>query len=167
MVKIMTRNNFKHSIWSFIISIIVLIFICIGLVVLAIGKEWIPFGGYIILLVIGCAYFFLSLMDLQWFKVFEDKIVVKNIFGLIKEINYLNLKKAFVINTTIFSIKMFGITRPYLVLSCYKSLQKSQVNNAYNRKKYKYIIIPFSKSIEVMIKSKYKVATGLDLEIKL
>ena len=92
MVKIMTINNFKHSIWSFIISIIVLIFICIGLIVLAIGNEWIPFGSYIILLVMGYVYFFLSLIDLQWFKVIEDKIVVNNIFGLIKEINYINLK---------------------------------------------------------------------------
>lgn len=166
MVKIMTINNFKHSIWSFIISIIVLIFICIGLIVLAIGNEWIPFGSYIILLVMGYVYFFLSLIDLQWFKVIEDKIVVNNIFGLIKEINYINLKKAFVINETIFSIKMLSITKPYLVLSNYKSLQKSQVNDAYNRKKHKYIIIPFSKSVEVMIKTKYKAATGLDLEIK-
>lgn len=165
-MEIMTINNLKHSIWRFIFSLIMLILICIGLVVLAIGKEWIFFGGYIIFLVIGCAYFFLSLIDLQWFKVIEDKIVVNNIFGLIKEINYINLKKAFVINETIFSIKMLSITKPYLVLSNYKSLQKSQVNDAYNRKKHKYIIIPFSKSVEVMIKTKYKAATGLDLEIK-
>ena len=165
-MEIMTINNLKHSIWRFIFSLIMLILICIGLVGLAIGKEWIFFGGYIIFLVIGCAYFFLSLIDLQWFKVIEDKIVVNNIFGLIKEINYINLKKAFVINETIFSIKMLSITKPYLVLSNYKSLQKSQVNDAYNRKKHKYIIIPFSKSVEVMIKTKYKAATGLDLEIK-
>lgn len=165
-MEIMTINNLKHSIWRFIFSLIMLILICIGLVVLAIGKEWIFFGGYIIFLVIGCAYFFLSLIDLQWFKVIEDKIVVNNIFGLIKEINYINLKKAFVINATIFSIKMLSITKPYLVLSNYKSLQKSQVNDAYNRKKHKYIIIPFSKSVEVMIKTKYKALTGLDLEIK-
>ena len=165
-MEIMTINNLKHSIWRFIFSLIMLILICIGLVVLAIGKEWIFFGGYIIFLVIGCAYFFLSLIDLQWFKVIEDKIVVNNIFGLIKEINYINLKKAFVINATIFSIKMLSITKPYLVLSNYKSLQKSQVNDAYNRKKHKYIIIPFSKSVEVMIKTKYKASTGLDLEIK-
>ena len=54
----------------------------------------------------------------------------------------------------------------YLVLSDYKSLQKSQIGDAYNRRKYKYLIIPFSTNVETMIKAKYKSSTGVDLEIK-
>ena len=61
---------------------------------------------------------------------------------------------------------MLGIHKMYLVLSNYKSLQKSQIVDAYNRRKYKYITIPFSANVEAMIKAKYKSSTGADLEIK-
>ena len=78
----------------------------------------------------------------------------------------MNINKAFKTNATIFSLKMLGAYKKYLVLSNYKSLQKSQIADAYNRRKYKYIIIPFSANVETMIKAKYKLTTSADLEIK-
>jgi hypothetical protein len=61
---------------------------------------------------------------------------------------------------------MLGIRRPYLVLSTVKSLIKANVEDAYNSKKHKYIVIPYSGKIEQLIKDNYKIATGNDLIIK-
>jgi hypothetical protein len=159
-------NNLKHSIWNFILSIIFSIVTCIGLIVLLNEKEWIWAIFFLLLLIAGICLFSVSLINIQWAIFYNDKIVVKNIFGIIKEIEYKDINKAFKANATIFSLKTLGIHRPYIVLSRYKSLQKSQIGDAYNRRKYKYLIIPFSTNVETMIKAKYKLTTGADLEIK-
>ena len=61
---------------------------------------------------------------------------------------------------------MLLIHKKYIVLSNYKSIQKSQIQDAYNRRKHKFLMIPFRKNVEMMIKTKYKASTGNDLEIK-
>ena len=43
---------------------------------------------------------------------------------------------------------------------------KANVEDAYNSKKHKYIIIPYCSKIEQLIKDNYKIATGNDLIIK-
>jgi hypothetical protein len=106
------------------------------------------------------------LSNIEWFKIDSNKIIVRNIFSVIKEVDYQNIKKGFIINATIFSIKMLGITRPYLVISSIKSLIKANVEDAYNSKKHKYIVIPYSGKLEQLIKDNYKIATGNDLIIK-
>lgn len=107
-----------------------------------------------------------SIINIQWTNINNDKIVVKNIFGIIKEIEYKDINKAFKANATIFSLKMLRIHKMHLVLSNYKSLRQSQIGDAYNRRKYKYLIIPFSINVETTIKAKYKSSMGVDLEIK-
>ncbi len=162
----MTINNFKHSIWNFIFSVMCLIPMGIVTVVLAKAKEWIWLIIYALFLVMTCVYFFISLINIQWIKILDDKIVVRNLFGEIKQLKYADIKKSFVAKKSIFSIKMLSINKPYIVLSKYKSLQKNQVGDAYNGKKHKYIVIPFYNNIDLIIKSKYKSLIGLDLEIK-
>ena len=159
-------NNLKHSIWNFILSIIFLIIPCIGLIVLLNEKEWIGVIFYLLLLIVKICLFWVSLINIQWTILCNDKIVVKHIFGIIKEIEYEDINKAFKANATIFSLKTLGIHGPYIVLSRYKSLQKSQIGDAYNRRKYKYLIIPFSTNVETTIKVKYKSSMGVDLEFK-
>ena len=128
----------------------------IGLIVCITAKEtWVTLF-YLLLVVVGLSLFFISIIDVQWTIIYDDKIVVRNIFGIIKEIEYVNIKKAFISDAIIFSLKMLGIHKKYLVISNYKSLQKSQIVDAYNRRKYKYLMIPFSTNVETMIKAKYK-----------
>ena len=159
-------NNLKHSIWSLIFSILCCLPGFIGLTFCVVTKEtWITLI-YLLIAAAGLILLVISIMNVQWSNINNDKIIVRNIFGTIKEIEYVNIKKAFKTNTTIFSLKTLGIHKMYLVLSNYKSLQKSQIVDAYNRRKYKYIIIPFSANVEAMIKAKYKSSTGADLEIK-
>lgn len=159
-------NNLKHSIWSLIFSILCCLPGFIGLTFCVVTKEtWITLF-YFLFAAAGLLLLVISIMNVQWANINNDKIVVQNIFGTIKEIEYVNIKKAFKINATIFSLKMLEIHKMYLVLSNYKSLKKSQIEDAYNRRKYKYLTIPFSTNIETMIKAKYKSLTGEDLEIK-
>ena len=162
----MKINNIKHSIWSLIFCIIVCIAVFIGLIVCIIEKEtWITLG-YLLFAAAGLFLLVISIINIQWTIIYDDKVVVRNIFGIIKEIEYVNIKKAFITNVTILSLKMLGIHKTYLVLSNYKSLQKSQIEDAYNRRKHKYLMIPFNTNVETIIKEKYKLTTGVDLEIK-
>ena len=162
----MKINNLKHSIWSLIFSILCCLPGFIGLTFCVVTKEtWITLT-YLLIAAAGLILLVISIMNVQWANINIDKIIVRNIFGTIKEIEYVNIKKAFKTNATIFSLKMLGIHKMYLVLSNNKSLQKSQIVDAYNRRKYKYIIIPFSANVEAMIKAKYKSSTCTDLEIK-
>lgn len=158
-------NNLKHSVWMLIFSIMFCVVTFIGLTVCIIEKELVVALVYLLFVIIVVFLLIISLMDVQWFHVDNDKIVVRNIFGIVKELEYTNINKAFKINTTIFFIKMLQITKPYIVLSKYKSLQKSQIVDAYNRKKYKYIIIPMSKYNEKLIKQKYKECCGIEFLI--
>ena len=162
----MKINNLKHSIWNLLFSIIGSVPCIVGLIVCIVEKEtWITLC-YFFFVAMGLFLLVISIMDVQWTNINNDKIVVHNIFGTIKEIEYVNINKAFIINATIFSLKMSGVHKKYLVLSNYKSIRKSQIGDAYNRRKYKYVIIPFSTDIETMIKDKYKLKTDADLEIK-
>jgi hypothetical protein len=111
-------------------------------------------------------YFLYCLSNIEWFKIDSNKILVRNIFSVIKEVEYQNIKGAFITNATIFSIKMSSVRKPYLVMSSIKSLIKANVEDAYNSKKHKYIVIPYSVKIEQLIKDNYKIATGNDLIIK-
>jgi hypothetical protein len=159
-------NNIKHTIWSLIFSIICCVPGIVGLCLCIITKEtWITLV-YLLLAAAGLFLLVSSIMNVQWANINNDKIIVRNIFGIIKEIEYKDTNKAFKTNATIFSLKMLGAHKKYLVLSNYKSLQKSQIGDAYNRRKYKYLIMPFSTNVETTIKAKYKSSTGVDLEIK-
>lgn len=162
----MKINNLKHAIWDLIFYIIGCIAVFIGLIVCVTAKEtWITLI-YLLIAAVGLFLLVISIINVQWTIIYDDKIVVRNILGIIKEIEYADIKKAFKTNVIIFSLKMLAIHKMYLVLSNYKSLQKSQIADAYNRRKYKYLTIPFSTNVETMIKAKYKSLTGVDLEIK-
>ncbi len=162
----MKINNLKHSIWSLIFLILCCIPGFVGLTFCITTKEtWITLC-YLLFVAAGLFLLVISIMNVQWTNIYDDKIVIRNIFGIIKEIEYVNINKAFKINATIFSLKMLIIRKTYLVLSSYKFLQKSQIGDVYNRRKYKYLMISFSNDIEIMIKAKYKSSTGADLEIK-
>ena len=162
----MKINNLKYSIWSLLFSIICCVPCLIGLIVCIAAKEtWITLF-YLLFLASGLFLLVISIINLQWANIYNDKIVVRNIFGIIKEMEYVNINKAFKINATILSLKMLRVRKECLVLSNKKSLQKSQIEDAYNRRKYKYLIIPFSTNIDTVIKANYKSLMGVDLEIK-
>ena len=102
----MKINNFKHSLWGLLLSLLILIPVCIGIVVLINAKELIGVILYFLFLILVIIFSSISLVDIQWANIYNDKIVVRNIFGVVKEIEYKDINKSFKINATIFSIKM-------------------------------------------------------------
>ena len=159
----MKINNFKHSIWRLLFSLIILFFTVIMLIVMAIHKEIVWIIISVLFFAIAVFATVISLQDVQWYSVENSKIVVNNIFGIVKEVEYVDIKKSFIINATILSIKMARFNKPYIVLAINKSCQKGMVQDAYNRKKNRYIIIPYNEQNELLIKSKYKASTGREL----
>lgn len=161
----MIITNLKHSIWNLIFS---LLFVSITTIMLTVMIEYNDLLWIIISLIIfvfSIVMLFIYIREIQWFKIEDDRVVVKNIFGIIKTIEYVNIKKSFKIKAKIFSIKACGTYKPYIVLSFNKSLQKSKVEDAYNRKKNKYVIIPYTSKNEYIINTKYKECVGKDLEL--
>ena len=62
---------------------------------------------------------------------------------------------------------MLSISRPYIVLCINKSVTNADIDDAYNRKKKKYILIPYSKEAEILVCAEYKKMCGEELVIKL
>ena len=159
----MKLNNFKHSIWNLLLTTVFMTFTILMLIVMSINRETF---GIVLSVVLFCVAIFstlISVADLQWFVVENDKIVVRNIFGTINEVKYLDIKNCFIINAVILFVRMATFRKPYIVLATNKTCQKGLVEDAYNKKRKKYIIIPYTENNVQLIKEKYKLCTGKEL----
>ncbi len=107
-----------------------------------------------------------SIKNVQWYTIADGSITVYCPFGVIKRVRLSQIKKAFQTNVAIFSIKTLTVRRPYIVLCLRKSISKGDVENAYNRKKKPYILIPYSVETEILICTEYKMLYGEELSIK-
>lgn len=57
----------------------------------------IPF--FIIMIIVQCDFFH----QIQWYEVYKDKIIIKNIYGKVNEINFENVQKIYKIDLPIFT----------------------------------------------------------------
>ena len=156
--------NIKHSVFDFISSVIAFIF-CIFIISYINGTKEIVY--IIISLFLTFLFFFyliVSVKQIQWIIIESDCLVVKNVFGLVKKINYSKIKKAYIDNLKIYGAKGFIVRKQYIVLSTNKSLIKSNVQDAYNSKKNNYVVVPYNNISELEIKKVYKAYTGNELE---
>ena len=162
----MKINNLKFSIWQFVFSLIFAIPTLIGMIICFKENELIFAIICELLFIMAITLLYFSIKDMQWFEINSNSIIVKNIFGIIRKIEIINIKKAFVENARIFSLKMLGINKMCLVLSLNKSIIKANIGNAFNNKSSKYIIIPYNVEIANYIRHRYNLLTGNNLEVK-
>ena len=160
------KTNIKYSIVDLIASIIVLSISLIGFIVLVTARHFWGSVGYFIFFLIAIIMLLSSIKNIQWFDINNGDITVYCPFGIIKRVELNRIKKTFKTNATIYSIKIHQVRRPHIVLCLQKSVTKSRIENAYNRKKKPYIIIPYSTETEILICSEYKKLCGEELIIK-
>ena len=92
--------------------------------------------------------------------------MVYSLFGIVKCVQFDQIKNAFSVNAVIFRLKASTFYRPHIVLCLNKSTRKSEIEDAYNRKKRKYIIIPYTEETKLLIQKEYLKYCNQSLEIK-
>ena len=162
----MKINNLKYSIWQFIFSLIFTIPTLIGTIICFKENDLLFAIIYLLVFIIALILLYFSIKDIQWFEINSNSVIVKNVFGVIKKIEINNIKKAFVKNARIFSLKMLSVNKMCLVISLNKAIIKANIENAFNKKSYSYIIIPYNEVIINHIAHQYNLLTGNNLEVK-
>ena len=160
------KTNIKYSIFDLIFYIIGLSMSLIGFSVLVTARHFWGSVFYFIFCLIAIIMLLQSVKNIQWFDVANGYITVYCPFGIISRIKLNQIKKAFKTNATIYGIKMLNVMRPHIVLCIKKSVAKADVDDAYNRKKKPYIIIPYSTETEVLVCAEYKKLCGEELVVK-
>ena len=159
------KTNIKYSIYSFIFSIIFFSASSLGLFMMIADKSLFSIF-YGILFAISLLMLIESLQNIQWIDIKNGYITVHSLLGIIKRIELIQIKKAFKTNVEIFGIKALSIKRKHIVLCLNKTVKASDVTNAYNRKKNKYIIIMNTKEIENKLSAEYQKYCNSELMIK-
>ena len=162
----MKINNLKYSIWQFIFSLIFTVPTLIGTIICFKENDLLFAIIYLLVFIIALILLYFSIKDIQWFEINSNSIIAKNIFGIIKKIEIYNVKKAFVENARIFSLKMLSVNKMCLVISLNKTIIKANIENAFNKKSYSYVIIPYNVVITNYITQQYNLLTGNILEVK-
>lgn len=160
------KTNLKYSIYELLFSIVFNSVCWIGLVVSISEKSWILslFEGVFLLLSIFLL--FDAIRNVQWFEIQNGSITVSSLFGIVKCVQFDQIKSAFYDNAEIFRLKALSFRRPHIVLCLTKSIIKSNIADAYNRKKRKYIIVPYTEEMEALLQTEYMKYCNQPLQIK-
>ena len=162
----MGYNNLKYSIWSVLANVLYLICMVTCFVV-AFEETDITLSIVLLLLIIlGFVALYFSIFDIQFFQIDDNNVIVRNLFGIIQNKDIGSIKKIVIMDASIFSIKMLHICKEHIVLSFNKSLIKANVEDGYNNRLHKYIILPYNEEMLTIILSKYNSLTGDVLEVK-
>ena len=160
------KSNMKYSIYDLLRSIIFNLVCLIGLILSIYEKSWILSVFWGVLLSISIFALFDSIRNIQWFAIRNGSIAVYSLFGIVKCSQLDQIKNAFSINAVIFWSKIWSFKRPHIVLCLTKSVKKSEITDAYNRKKRKYIIIPYTEETKILLQTECMKYLNQSLEIK-
>ncbi len=154
------KTNIKYSIVQLLFWLLVFSISLIGFIVLLTDINAVDTILWVVIVfgVLSLSFLvmlLISINNIQWFNIFNEYIVVRSPFGIVKRVLISDIKKAFKTKVSIFQIKMTSINRMHIVLCLKKSLTKASIVDAYNRKENPYIIIPYSEEAEIFICSEY------------
>lgn len=104
---------------------------------------------YAMIFLISAVGLFFAICDIQWIKIDAEYISAYNIFGLIKRLEISKIQTVVEMKADTFGWKTLRKSFSCIVLSCRKS--KSSVDNAFNKKKNSYIILPYSEENKLVL----------------
>ena len=165
------KTNIKYAVFDLLLYLLSASLSLIGVIVLLTSiDETGRFSWATIVLSLvflsSIIMLFISVKNIQWFKIVDGLITIYCPFGTIKQVRLDEIKKAFKDNAVIFQLKMLGIRRPHIVLCLKKSVTNKDINNAYNSGKKNYIIVPYSIETEYLLRTEYKKICGEELIIE-
>ena len=168
------KTNIRYSIINVFFWICGFSISLIGVLVLLFDVDGVDYTSFDLWLLIGWGTLFLisiimllnSIKNIQWFDIADGYITVYNPFGIVKCMQFFQIKKAFKTNAVIWGLRMLANRREHIVLCLYGSVTKGLVYDAYNRKKNPYVIIPYTEEVKDLICTEYKKICGEELVIK-
>ena len=104
---------------------------------------------YAMIFLISAVGLFCAICDIQWLKIDDEYISAYNIFGLVKRLEISKIQTVVEIKADAFGWKTLRKSFSCIVLSCRKS--KSSVDNAFNKKKNPYIILPYTEENKLIL----------------
>jgi len=140
----------KFYLFNLILCSSVSIFSIIGFCVLLIEKNWWAVA-YAIFLLMSVIELFDTFYNIQWIKIDDEYISAYNIFGLVRRLELSKVQTCTTVNAVAFSAKVYHKRYPCIVVSHRKSLNKSRIENAYNKKKNPYVIFPYSEENKLIL----------------
>ena len=131
----------KFYLFDLILCSSVSIISIIGFCVLLAQKSWwaVAYAIFFLISVIGLLD---TIYNIQWIKIDTEYIAAYNIFGLVKRLEISKIQMVVEMKADTFGWKTLRKSFSCIVLSCRKS--KSSVDNAFNKKKNPYIILPYT-----------------------
>ena len=165
------KTNIKYAVFDLLLYLMCASLSLIGLIVLLTSDDevgrfsWVTIV-YSLFFLLSIIMLFVSIKNIQWFKIVDGLLTIYCPFGTIKQVRLDEIKKAFKDNAVIFQLKMLGIRRPHIVLCLKKSVASKDISGAYNGSKKTYIIIPHSIEAEYLLLTEYKKICGEELIIE-
>ena len=160
------KTNIKYSIYDLLFAILLFSMCLIVLTVLIHEKAWFLAVFWSVFLCMDIYLLFYAIGNVQWFAIRNGEITVYSPFGIVKRVQFDQIKSAFYDNAEIFRLKALSFRRPHIVLCLTKSVIKSNIADAYNRKKRKYIIVPYTEEMEALLQTEYMKYCNQPLQIK-
>ena len=165
------KTNIKYAVFNLLFYLMSVSLSLVGVIVLLTSDDeagrfsWVTIV-YSLFFLFSIIMLFVSIKNIQWFKIVDGLLTIYCPFGTIKQVRLDEIKKAFKNNAVIFQLKMLDIRRPHIVLCLKKSVANKDISGAYNSSKKPYIIIPHSTKAEYLLRTEYKKICGEELIIK-
>ncbi len=160
------KSNIRHTLIYLLFALPFLLVATVGLVLFSLRGEWhgVLIASGMILVGIGvlCAFLYFT----QWFEIQDRVLIVKCIFGKIKEIRLRQIQKALTAKGIVGRVNRRPVYRSFIVISPNTSIQKWMEVEAYNTKQSEYIVLPDTPDIRAWLCEEYRKASGEALIIK-
>lgn len=137
----------KIAIVVFVITLIVM-----GFVAFMSGSEE-PFA---LIIIWGILIIFLSLVVLayiQWYYIYEDKIIIKNIYGVVKKVYFSDVIEIIQKRFSIFT-KDKGVECYVFIDKCIKHLDRKLFWENIDNKKNRFVRVPITEELKMYIEDK-------------
>ena len=162
--KIRLKSNIKYQWIGILCSTIVVLFGI--LIILLAHEEVISMIVGIFGLLLGSALLLHSFYFVQWAVIYGESVAVYCIFGKIKEIELKKIRKWFSITKMEQLLKNgFTVYIECIVICETISVKSKHILDTINRKKQKYILLPYNSETSYAICEAYLSAVGKMLDI--
>jgi len=155
----------KFYLFGLILNVLGIAMAIVALVTLVPSEHTWVMVIYVVLLLMFFVGLGITISDIQWAKIDDGTICVKNIFGVISRLEMSKIQTIKVVTAVAFSIKMYSKRYSCIVLSSRKSVRVCDIPDAYNHKKAPYIIFPNTVHNKQMLQKAYFEITGNDIVI--
>ncbi len=160
------KSNIRHTLIYLLFAIPFLLIATVSLVLCSLRGEWhgVIIASVMILGGIGvlCAFLYYT----QWFEIKDRVLIVKCIFGQIKEIRLRSIQKAITVKGIVSRVNRRPVYRSFIVISPNTSIKKWMEVTPYNKKDSEYIVLPDTPNIRTWLCEAYMKASGEALVIE-